>query len=103
MGLSAIDAHPPLPGEPIVVDFENGQARGGSGCHTDSGAYAMRGETLAIGKFMATACACAQPARKEQELACLSRLAAAEAYSRSPGRLALRTAEGAMWTFALLR
>lgn len=103
MGLSAIDAHPRLPGEPINLACEDGQARGGPGCHNGSGTYAVRGETLAMGELMATATACAQPGRMEQETACRSRLAAAEAYSRSPGRLALRTAEGATWTFALLR
>jgi heat shock protein HslJ len=100
--LSAIDGLPPLPGGPITLAFEDGQVRGGSGCNSYSGTYTVRGETLAIGELMATAMACAEPDRMEQESAYLERLGAVTSFTVADGVLGLSTSHGQSLTFALL-
>jgi heat shock protein HslJ len=100
--LSAIDGVPPLPGEPITLTFEDGQVRGWSGCNSYSGTYIVRGEVMAFGELMATAMACVELGRMEQESAYLSRLGAVAAFTLADGVLGLSTSEGRSLTFAPL-
>ena len=78
----------PVPGTQITARFEEGQVTGSSGCNTYFGAYEVSGSSITIGPVGMTEMACLDPeGAMEQEREYLERLANAQTFRLTDGRL----------------
>ncbi|MGD8405009.1 MAG: META domain-containing protein [Anaerolineales bacterium] len=97
--LTALGEQPPLAGTTISLSFEDGLARGTSGCNSYGGAYKVNGDRIEFQEFEATVMACPDTGVMEQETAYLKSLGEAQSFELSEGQLQIFGSEGETLTF----
>ena len=98
--LFAISKHSPLDGTTVTLSFEDGQARGSSGCNSYGGAYQLKGKEVKFQDLEATVMACLEPAGvMEQESTYLGSLGQAQRFELSDGQLLIYWSEHEALTF----
>jgi len=98
--LVSIGERPPLAGTTITLSFEDGLARGSSGCNSYGGAYQINGEQIEFQEFEATVMACLDPAGvMEQEQIYLQYLGEAQRFEMTNGQLQIYGSESETLTF----
>jgi len=82
----------------VTVQFEDGQARGFSGCNNFSGGYRLEGDRLQLGQLASTMMACPEPAMAVEN-AFQAAFAGALQYTVDGDRLTLSAASGGSLSF----
>ena len=97
--LAALGEQSPLAGTTISLSFEDGLARGTSGCNSYGGAYQVNGDKIEFQEFEATLMACLDTGVMEQETAYLRSLGEAQRFELSEGQLQIFGPDGEALTF----
>ena len=98
--LVALGKQPALEGTTITISFEDGLARGSSGCNSYGGAYQVEGEKIKFQEFESSLMDCLNPTSvMEQETDYLQSLAKAQSFEISDSRLLIYWSENSVLTF----
>ena len=91
------EAHTPLEGTPITLEFSTQTDTGGSGgCNSFGGTYTVEDDTINFGELASTLMACEDEAVMDQEAWFFETLALVERYDIADGDLILHTADSMM-------
>jgi putative lipoprotein len=98
--LSAISKHRPIEESNITLSFEEGLARGSSGCNSYGGAYQVNGEQIEFQEFESTVMDCTEPhGVMEQEIDYLNTLGNAQRFEIQDGQLLIYWSAHEAFTF----
>lgn len=94
----------PIAGTTITLSFEDGLARGTSGCNSYGSAYQVNGEEIEFQEFESTVMDCLEPSGvMEQESAYLGALGEAQGFDMTEGQLKIFGSDGETLTFSPVR
>jgi heat shock protein HslJ len=98
--LFAISKHRPIEGTNITLSFEDGLARGSSGCNTYGSAYQVNGDQIEFQEFESTLMDCVEPTGvMEQEIDYLDSLGYAQRFEIVDGQLLIHWSDHEAFTF----